>query len=404
MLDNAGYHQYTTENTVSAFQKWVQEKLGMRGVVFSPAYSSWFNPTEYANSLIKRYVRRHNPQTIPDLLLRIREATQKITGKFIQGWYKKASFNIGPELLRPADPNAGVVDRCSLPANARFDRREVVVCVDETGAVKREKKRRHSRWSKYVEDDEMEGTLENVSRVRRSGIPPRKRPRIESCPEPTDGSKLRWVGIGPEPPGLVHGSSAGLFQGGDEMAEIDRICQEKKTAGGLEYLIRWKGFDSSHDEWMKEKDIQGLGSLLQYYKERNKRVTEAKQMREHKEEASKPPPAYKPNRRAVVGDVVAIYPSKKEKDLIMMGKVLSVSKTKYNVQWWSSKKLDGTWSEEYLKPKKGSKARHGGPYAGSIWREAVIDVLPNLHGLKRGKIKNNQLKEITKLAKEYKKR
>jgi hypothetical protein len=188
------------------------------------------------------------------------------------------------------------------------------------------------------------------------------------------------------------------------MAEIEKICDEKKTSTGLEYLIRWKGFDSSHDEWMKEKDIQGLGSLLQYYKERNKRVTEAKQMREHKEEASKPPPAYKPNRRAVVGDVVAIYPSKKEKDLIMMGKVLSVSKTKYNVQWWSSKKLDGTWSEEYLKPKKGSKARHGGPYAGSIWREAVIDVLPNLHGLKRGKIKNNQLKKITKLAKEYKKR
>jgi transposase len=284
MLDNAGYHQYTTENTVSAFHEWVQDKLGIKGVLFSPAYSSWFNPTEYANSFIKRYVRRFNPQTIPDLLQRIREATQKITGKFIQGWYKKASFKTGPEVLRPADPNAGVVDRCTLPANARFDRREVIVCVDESGSVKREKKKRHSRWSKYT--DEIEGTLENVSRVRRSGVRPRKRPRIESCFEPTDGSRLRWVGIGPEPPGLVHGSSAGLFQSGGDMAEIEKICDEKKTPAGKEYLVRWKGFDSSDDEWLKEKDIQGLGSLLQYYKERNKRVTEESRVREHQEEAS----------------------------------------------------------------------------------------------------------------------
>ena len=45
------------------------------------------------------------------------------------------------------------------------------------------------------------------------------------------------LGFGPEPPGLVHGSSAGLFQGGDDMAEIEKICDEKKTSGGLEYLI-----------------------------------------------------------------------------------------------------------------------------------------------------------------------
>ena len=252
---------------------------------------------------------------------RIREATAKITGKFIQGWYKKASFKTGPEILRSADLNAGVVDRCSLPFNARFDRREVIVCVDESGSVRREKKRRHSRWRKYAEDDGIEGTLENVSRVRRSGVRPRKRPRIESCPEPTDGSRLRWVGIGPEPPGLVHGSSAGLFQSGDDFAEIEKICDAKKTAGGVQYLVRWKKFDETHDEWLQEKDIQGLGSLLLYYKERNKRVSEEKvMMREHKEEASRPPPKYKPNRKPVVGDVIVIYPLKNEKDSILWAK------------------------------------------------------------------------------------
>ena len=138
-----------------------------------------------------------------------------------------------------------------------------------------------------------------------------------------------------------------------------------------------------------------------YYKDRNKRVSEEKVMREHKEEASRPPSKYKPNRKPVEGDVIAIYHPKTEEDLLFVGKVLSTSSTKYKVHWWSSKKVDGTWSEDYLKPKKGSKAKHAGPYTGSIWKEAVIDVLADLHGLKRGKI--NQLKELIKLAKDYKK-
>ena len=400
MMDNAAYHQYTTENTVSAFHKWVQDKLGLKGVVFTPAYSSWFNPTEYANSLIKRYVRRHNPQTIPDLLQRIREVTQTITGKFIQGWFKKASFKTGPEVLAQADPNAGVADRCSLPATARFDRREVVMCADDTGSVKREKKARHTRWSKYAEDDAIEGTLENVSLVKRTGIPPRKRPHIESCREPTDGSRLRWIGLGPEPPELVHGDSAGLFQGGDDMAEIERICDEKKTGGGVEYLVRWKGFDASHDEWLKGNDIQGLGSLQQYWRDGNKRASEEKQMRDHKEEGSRPPPPYKPNREPKVGDTVAMYPPKDDEDLVFVGQILEVSPTKFKVHWWSSKKIDGTWSPEFL-AKKGKG--HAGAYTGSVWREAIIDILLSLHG-KKGKIETQQLTEIIKLAKAYKKK
>ena len=383
---------------MSAFYRWVQDKLGMKGVLFSPAYSSWFNPTEYANSFIKRYVRRHNPQTVSDLLQRIREATKKITGKFIQGWFKKSSFKTGPEVLLPADPNAGVADRCSLPATARFDRGEVVVCMDESGSVKREKKRRHTRWSKYVKDEEIQGTLENVSRVKRTGIPPRKRPRIESCHEPTDGSRLRWVGLGPAPPGLVYGSSAGLFQGGDDMAEIEKICNEKKTAGGMEYLVRWKGFDSSHDEWLKEADIQGIGSLLQYWRERNKRVNEEKQMRDYKEDASRPPPQYNPNRQPNVGDSICIYPQKEDEDLIFVGQVLEISSTKLKVHWWNSTKIDGTWGPEFL-AKKGKG--HAGPYIGSIWKEAAIDVVRSLHGNK-GKIETKQLTESIKLAKAYK--
>ena len=54
----------------------------------------------------------------------------------------------------------GIVDRCSLPENARFDRKEHVVCVDEAGTVRREKKPRQTRWSKY---DAEVSDLQNVS-------------------------------------------------------------------------------------------------------------------------------------------------------------------------------------------------------------------------------------------------
>ena len=52
------------------------------------------------------------------------------------------------------------------------------------------------------------------------------------------------MGIGPEPPGLVHGSSAGLFQGGEDMAEIENIRDEKKRA--VDWSILSDGKDSIH--------------------------------------------------------------------------------------------------------------------------------------------------------------
>ena len=77
----------------------------------------------------------------------------------------------------------------------------------------------------------------------------------------------------PEPPGLQHRSYGDLFDN-DTFAEVERIVDEQKTEqrGGLEYLIRWKGFGAEHDTWVKENDIMGLGELLRYWKEkRNKK-------------------------------------------------------------------------------------------------------------------------------------
>ena len=77
-----------------------------------------------------------------------------------------------------------------------------------------------------------------------------------------------------------------------------------------------------------------------------------------------------------------------------------MSSTKMTVHWWGSKKIDGTWSPEFLSRKgKG----HAGPYTGSIWKEAVLDVLSSFKG-KKGKIEKIQLEEIIKLANEHKKK
>ena len=99
--------------------------------------------------------------------------------------------------------------------------------------------------------------------------------------------------------------------------------------------------------------------------------------------------------------MIAIYPPKDEDDLIFVGKVLSVSPTKYEVHWWSAKNIDGTWGPQFLS-KKGKG--HAGVYSGQIWKEAVLDVLTDLRGKKTGKIGKKQLDEVINIAKDYKKR
>lgn len=121
----------------------------MKGVIFTPPYSAWFNPVELFFSYVKRYIRKHAPATVPELITRLREASEKVTGDMIKGWFKKSGYLIPGEEpeAHPVDPNLGQ-DRCSLPVDARFQRREHVLCVDANGKTRREKKRGSTRWTK----------------------------------------------------------------------------------------------------------------------------------------------------------------------------------------------------------------------------------------------------------------
>ena len=133
LMDSAPSHLPSNHVRVTAFHKYAQDKLGMKGVIFTPPYSAWYNPVELFFSYVKRFIRKQSPATVPELIKRLREASDKVTGKMIKGWYLKSGYIIPGEELQvcAADPNAGVTDRCTLPADARFQRREHIACYDD---------------------------------------------------------------------------------------------------------------------------------------------------------------------------------------------------------------------------------------------------------------------------------
>lgn len=208
LWDNAPSHQPTTPKAgVTPFHRLVRDKIGLKGVIHTPPYSPWFNPVEYFFSYVKRYVRKFAPADLPGLLLRIREATAKVTGDMIAGWFRKAGFIVERAPERAADPNAGVVDRCRLPKTARFHPKDHVVCMDAEGVVHREKKTRRRGWSKY--DSTATTSLLDVSVTARSGVGQEEKPQLpRDCRKP---ERTRWVGLTPEPAGIAHRSSSSSY-------------------------------------------------------------------------------------------------------------------------------------------------------------------------------------------------
>jgi hypothetical protein len=55
-----------------------------------------------------------------------------------------------------------------------------------------------------------------------------------------------------------------------EQVEVARILDHRQTPNGVEYRVRWKGFDSSHDDWVLDRDFQGHDVLRKYWKQRKK--------------------------------------------------------------------------------------------------------------------------------------
>lgn len=62
----------------------------------------------------------------------------------------------------------------------------------------------------------------------------------------------------PPPPIIVEGS---------EEVEIERILKERRSRGGVaEFLVRWKGYDESEDEWIKEYDMGHVCEAIEEFR------------------------------------------------------------------------------------------------------------------------------------------
>ena len=351
LWDSAPPHLPSTHAHTTPFHKYATETLGIGGgVKHTPPFSPQLAPIELFFSYVKRYVRKFAPADTEQLVRRIREATEKVTGDMIAGWFRKCGFLLPGESEtqeRPADPNAGVENRCLLPKNARFEAREHVACFDKHGKLRREKKKGARTWTKYdemndqeeekgeegkEEEEEEEGDLQNLSVTGRKAVRPKKRVKVGECAPPDNGEKTRWTGIGPEPSGIPHATSADLWHA-DSYYAVEGIVDERKTPeGNSEYKVRWRGYGPEHDTWRTEQQFSaGSSSLIRNWRERNKRVRERAQIsanerksrendKESKEEVQ---PINRTNIR--VGDVVAVLASSSAAVPFYLAKVLRVA-------------------------------------------------------------------------------
>jgi hypothetical protein len=55
---------------------------------------------------------------------------------------------------------------------------------------------------------------------------------------------------------------------GEEEFEIEAIISHRKLRNKLQYLISWKGYPSSDNSWLPEKDLTNAKEILKTYKNR----------------------------------------------------------------------------------------------------------------------------------------
>jgi hypothetical protein len=124
-------------------------------------------------------------------------------------------------------------------------------------------------------------------------------------------------------------------------------------------------------------------------------------MKQNKDDAERPPPKYKANRTAIVGSTIAVYSGKTVSKPFYLARVTEIlSGGKLRIHWWASDKADGTYTPQFKRPKQKKKGT-AGPYLASIQKTSVIDRVSTLDGKTKGKIGSAQLREIIRLATEF---
>ena len=55
---------------------------------------------------------------------------------------------------------------------------------------------------------------------------------------------------------------------GEEEYEVEAILAHQKSGTKYQYLIKWKGYNSSHNLWIPEKELTNTADFLKEYKKR----------------------------------------------------------------------------------------------------------------------------------------
>lgn len=413
VLDNAQTHlpppKTDSGSEASPFHGWVRDRMRLEGCVFLPPYAPHRMPAELAFSYLKRATRHTSTaHTDEELCLRLREATDRITGRFLAGWALKCGFQVpGPVGRKPLLPKP-VRNVCSRPCDgaASFKGRtqQHVACASADGRIQRLKQTGHSRFSvcRQREDGQGEGQegadLKNVSAVGASGLARRKkhrRPRAQErkflavdCEPPADG-KTRWTGVDPAEDHKQLPFDQ-LCQGPDDFEHIQFLVRERAGRGGdgkPEFLVRWRGFGADHDSW-----VSGLSAaVVEDWRARAERIVAAESVREADARAAR---LHVPDRSDFrEGDVVAIRAPRGDPEPFYVARVVEDQRRggrSILVQWMSARSVEGSYN--LLLNNRNQ------PYTQRLESNAsVIDKVPSLLGKRRGKISREDLNRIRSL-------
>ena len=251
----------------------------------------------------------------------------------------------------------------------------------------------------WIAHDKYRGTLQEVSVVKKTGVPRAER-KIDNCRPPDANETTRYVGIQRPPPANLEYrdyEEAGLFQDSEDMVAIEAIIDERDGKDGREYKVRWQGFDASHDSWLKEAQFSfGFQTLLREWKDTNKRKQQQQQIQQNAKKAQQ---KYKPDTKNIKdGDVVILKAPKTANTAFYVAKVLHIHRNGIaRVHWYGAKSIHNTWSLQYrYKQGKGT----AGAYVQRLnVKNSILDKAPELKGIKSGKLGKKHIDQILELLK-----
>ena len=86
------------------------------------------------------------------------------------------------------------------------------------------------------------------------------------------------------PPDLING---------EEEYEVERIINSRQFRHGrqVQYLVKWKGYPNSDNQWIKWQDVNAPDLIVEYQRENPDTITHIRRGWNHDESITTPPPS-----------------------------------------------------------------------------------------------------------------